>query len=108
MKKEFFELHADFCRTFSNAKRLELLDLLKSGEMTVTELQNKMGITKANASQQLMLMRMKRIAKARREGANVFYSIASKQIAEACGLVQEALAQAMGEEQETKIRRSRR
>lgn len=96
MKKELFEYHADFCKTFSNPKRLEILDLLKQGEMTVTDVQKRMAVTKANASQILALMRLKRILKARREGVNIYYSIANKQIVHACSLMQQALAQLMG------------
>jgi len=50
MKKEtFYELHADFCRTFTNPKRIEILDLLRDGELTVTDIQKKIGIEKAQA-----------------------------------------------------------
>lgn len=49
MKKEILQLHADFCKIFSNATRLEILCLLRSGEMTVSELTEKLGIPKANA-----------------------------------------------------------
>lgn len=108
MKKEFFEYHADFCKTFSNPKRLEILDLLKQGEMTVTDVQKRMAVTKANASQILALMRMKRILKARRDGVNIYYSIANKEIVHACGLMQQALAQLMGEAPEPREHRKRR
>lgn len=95
MKKEVFEFHAEFCKTFSNPKRLEILDLLKSGEMRVSALTEKLGVPKANVSQHLTVMRMMRILKARRDGANIYYRIANTKITQACSLMQAALAQLM-------------
>jgi ArsR family transcriptional regulator len=67
MKKEkFYELHADFCKTFTNPKRIEILDLLRDGELTVTDIQKKIGIEKAHASLMLNFMRMKNVLKTRR------------------------------------------
>ncbi len=95
MKKEVLEFHAEFCKTFSNPKRLWILDLLKSGEMTVSALTEKLGVPKANVSQHLTVMRMLRILKARRDGTNIYYRIANTKITQACSLMQAALAQLM-------------
>lgn len=95
MKNEVLEFYAEFCRTFAHAKRLEILDILKRGEMTVSEMQKEIGASRAYTSQQLTLMRAKGVLKARREGQNIYYSIASEKISHACTLMQEALAQLM-------------
>jgi len=95
-KEELYALHAEFCKTFTNPKRIEILDLLRDGEMTVTEIQNKIGIEKAHASLMLNFMRMKNVLKTRRAGTNVFYSIADDKIAHACVVMQEALAGMIG------------
>lgn len=95
MKKEILEFHAEFCKTFSNPKRLEILDLLKSGEMTVSALTEKLEVPKANVSQHLTVMRMMRILKTRRKGTNIYYRIANTKITQACSLMQAALAQLM-------------
>jgi ArsR family transcriptional regulator len=68
MKKKTIEFHAEFCKTFSSPKRLEILCLLKEGEQSVSDITNKLGLSKANVSQHLSLMRMMGILKARREG----------------------------------------
>ena len=91
MKKEVLEFHAEFCKTLSSPKRLEILCLLKEGEMTVTEISKKIG-QRTSASQHLNVMRMRGILKARRDGTNVYYGIANKQIAQACNHMQRALA----------------
>lgn len=95
MKKEILEFHAEFCKTFSNPKRLEILGLLKSGEMTVSDITEKLGVSKANASQHLTVMRMMRILKTRRDGTKIHYRIANKKLTLACSLMQDALAQLM-------------
>ncbi len=53
MKKKILKLHAEFCKVFSSSTRLEILCLLRSGELTVSEITEKLGIPKANMSQQL-------------------------------------------------------
>ena len=95
MKKEILEFHAEFCKTFSNPKRLEILGLLKFGEMTVSDITEKLGVSKANASQHLTVMRMMRILKTRRDGQKIYYGIANKKLSDACSLMQDALAQLM-------------
>jgi len=95
MRKEMLEFHADFCKTFAHPKRLEILDVLKRGELTFAEIQKKIGASKPYTSQQLSVMRMKGILKTRRDGHSMYYVIASKKISHACTLMQESLAQLM-------------
>jgi DNA-binding transcriptional ArsR family regulator len=96
MRKEILKLHSDFCKIFSNPKRLEILCLLRDGELTVNEITAKLGIPKANTSQHLTLMRMERILTTRREGQNVYYGIANEKICQACSLMQAGLEQLYG------------
>ena len=95
MKKKVVEFHAEFCKTFSSPKRLEILCLLKEGELTVSDITKKLGLSKANVSQHLNLMRMMGILKARRAGVNTYYMFANKRLAQACSLMQDALEQLM-------------
>jgi ArsR family transcriptional regulator len=107
-KEEFYALHADFCKTFTNPKRIEILDLLRGGEMTVSDIQKKIGIEKAHTSLMLNFMRMKNILKMRRAGTNVYYSIADDKIAHACVTMQDALAGMIGKGRKAAIVRERR
>jgi ArsR family transcriptional regulator len=104
MKKEILKLHADFCKIFSNHRRLEILCLLREGELTAGEIKQKMGVSKALASQHLAIMRMERILTTRREGFNVYYGIANEKICQACSLMQEGLEQLYGDAPATKRR----
>jgi ArsR family transcriptional regulator, virulence genes transcriptional regulator len=95
MKKKILEFHAEFCKTFASPKRLEILCLLKEGEQTVSDITKKLGLSKANVSQHLSLMRMMGILKTRREGVSIYYMLANKKLAKACSLMQDALEQLM-------------
>lgn len=95
VKQKILELHSQFCKTFSNPKRLEILCLLREGELSVADLTEKLNIQKANVSQHLKLMRMMKIVKTRREGTMIYYSILNQKLADACGHMQEVLRQLM-------------
>ena len=91
MKKLIFNLQADICRTLGNSKRLEIIEALSEGDLNVTELAERLGIRKANASQHLAALRSKGLIVARREGLNIYYSIANQRIITACGIMREVL-----------------
>jgi len=89
--KEIYEIHANICQCLANPKRLEVINTLRDKEMPVTELADKMGITKANLSQHLAIMRDKGILKSRREGTNIYYSLANPKVIQACDIMREVL-----------------
>ena len=91
MNKDTSEFHAAVCKTFAHLKRLEILNILKMGELTASEITHELGATKANTSQHLALMRMRGILKTRWNGTNVYYRMAHNKLAAACNLMQDAL-----------------
>jgi len=95
--KTLFELQSDVCKTLASPKRIEILDALKSGEKTVSELVEILGVPKANVSQHLAVMRYKGILKSRREGINIYYSVSNPKVIEACILMKEVLMEQMRE-----------
>mgnify|MGYP003881051595 CR=1 FL=1 len=84
-------MQAEICKALANPIRIEVLNLLKSGEKTVTELSNLLGVDQANLSQHLAILRSKRIVEARRVGNSVYYSVANPRIIEACNLLRQIL-----------------
>jgi DNA-binding transcriptional ArsR family regulator len=89
--RRILELHASICGTLAHAKRLEILNLLRSGELSVGQLAGQMGVSVANASQHLAMLRDKRVVVTRREGVNVYYQIGNAKIVQACDLMREVL-----------------
>lgn len=53
--------------------RLSLLDALRDGELTVSQLQDATGAQQASVSRQLAILRGRDIVASRREGLNVYY-----------------------------------
>jgi ArsR family transcriptional regulator len=95
--KTLFELQAEVCKTLASPKRLEIINTLKTGERTVTDLVNILGVSKANVSQHLALMRHKGILSSRREGVNIYYRVANPKVIEACTLMRDVLTEQMKE-----------
>jgi ArsR family transcriptional regulator len=96
----FLEMESEVCKTLASPKRIEILDALKEGEKTVSELARLLGVGKANVSQHLALMRHKGILKWTRKGLNVYYRVSNPKIIAACTLMKEVLL----EQVEQKVR----
>ena len=94
--KQVYKAHAQICQVLSNPIRLEVIDLLRSGEKAVGTLAEEMGVTKANLSQQLAVMRGKGILETRREGQRIYYRLAFPKMLKAYDLLREVLIEKMG------------
>ena len=64
----------------ANAKRLRILCCLVGGEMNVSDLEARVGLAQSPLSQHLSKLRAWDFVKTRREGQQVFYSIASEEV----------------------------
>ena len=91
--RQLYELHASICQTLAHPKRLEVIDRLRAGEMSVTDLAETLEISQPNLSQHLTLMRQKGIVTTRREGLKVYYRLASPKIVKACDLMRQVLVE---------------
>jgi len=98
MEKKLYELQAELCRTLANPKRLEILDILKERqEVSVNHLAESLQIPKANTSQHLAVLRQAGVVVTRRDGTNVYYSLRSTRISEACALTRQILLERIEE-----------
>ncbi|WP_258188352.1 ArsR/SmtB family transcription factor [Candidatus Hakubella thermalkaliphila] len=88
-----YQLQAEICRTLSDPKRLLILNELREGERSVTELARELGLNQANVSQHLALLRQGGLVKSRKDGANIYYSLATPRIIEACDIVHQLLVE---------------
>lgn len=84
-----YENNAEIYKILANSKRLEILNLLREQEMSVEELIKTLGITKANVSQHLALLRHAKLVTVRRDGLNGFYNIIDPRIVEPCRILHE-------------------
>lgn len=91
------KLQADICKIFANDKRLEIIDLLKSREMSNSELMQKTGLSKVTMSQHMNVLKSKGVIVVRREGVQLYYRIANPKIIQACNLMREVLIEQLQE-----------
>jgi DNA-binding transcriptional ArsR family regulator len=85
LENQIYTYHAEMCQVFSHPKRLEVIDLLRDGEMTVSEL------AQNNLSQHLSLMKTRHILLTRKEGNQVYYRIANPNLIQCFEMMQEML-----------------
>ena len=81
-KDSIYEQFSRIGKAVSSPKRLELLDLLCQGERTVDVLAKESGLTVANASQHLQVLRATRLVEAEKMGLFVTYRLADDAVCE--------------------------
>ena len=91
MEDQIYAYHAEMCQVFSHPKRLEVINVLRDGEMTVTELSQKLGLAIGNLSQHLSMMKERRLLLSRKEGNQVFYRIANPKLISCFDMMREML-----------------
>ena len=91
--KELYEIHAEMCKVFSNSTRLEILNLLRNKELSVTELIKKTKLSQANISQHLSIMKSKGIVVSNRNGKNIYYKLTNPKIIKAFDIIRDILAE---------------
>lgn len=79
-KDAIYEQFARLGKAVSAPKRLELLDLLCQGPRTVEALSQQAGISVANASQHLQVLRAARLVDAEKKGLYVEYRLADEAV----------------------------
>jgi len=74
-------------KAVSNERRLLILCHLLSGELSVGEMNEKLGLSQSALSQHLALLRRNKLVKTRKEAQTVFYSMNSKEAEAVIGLM---------------------
>ncbi len=95
LEQELIALHASVCKGLADPKRLLLINALRDGERSVTELCEQTGLAQTNASQHLAILRDKGLVHTRRDGKRVFYELRSTKITAAMDLLREVMADQM-------------
>lgn len=96
--QRIFALHAEVCRTLGHPVRLQIIYLLGEAERTPGELSSLLGVTPANLSQHLAVLRKAGLVAAEREGLKLRYRLASRAIGQACGLMRQVLFERLRQE----------
>lgn len=91
LPSELYQMHASICKTFTAPVRLMIIEQLQTGQKTVSEMEEKLGVRQATLSQHLAVLRGKGIVITERQGQNIFYKISNQKILKACKLMKEVL-----------------
>ena len=91
MEDQIYQYHAEMCQVFSHPKRLEVINVLRDGEMSVTELAQRLGLSVGNLSQHLSMMKERHILLTRKEGNMVYYRIANPKLIRCFDMMREML-----------------
>ncbi len=89
--RERFERQAVICKAFANPIRLEMLDLLGGGEWIVGDLQKQLGISKANMSQHIAVLKSAAVIETRRDGKQFYCALTIPEVKQACDLIHNVL-----------------
>ncbi|MGN0836351.1 MAG: ArsR/SmtB family transcription factor [Akkermansia sp.] len=71
---------ADFFKVFGDSSRLKVLWALHRGELCVTHLAELLRMSAPAVSHQLKILRQSRLVRARRDGKNIYYSLADDHV----------------------------
>ncbi len=65
---------AEFFKALANPLRIRILDELRDGELTVSEIKERLEVEFPHVSQQLAVLRSKNLLTARKQGNNIYYA----------------------------------
>jgi rhodanese-related sulfurtransferase len=81
-KTALFDEFARAAKALASGRRIELLDVLANGERTVEALAGEVGLSVANTSQHLQILRQAGLITGRRHGTSVHYRLAARGVFE--------------------------
>ena len=81
-KTALFDEFARAAKALASGRRIELLDVLANGERTVEALAGEVGLSVANTSQHLQILRRAGLITSRRHGTSVHYRLAAPKVFE--------------------------
>lgn len=80
LKKLLFEQFGKVAKALGSGPRLEIVDFLSQAERTVEDLADLSGLSLANTSQHLQVLRRSGLVEARREGAYSYYRLSGESV----------------------------
>lgn len=89
--QDLYERQAVVCKAFANPTRLHLLDVLARGEAGASDLQERLGISKANLSQHVSILRAAGVVSTRRDGKRLVCQLSSREIKDVCNRLREIM-----------------
>jgi DNA-binding transcriptional ArsR family regulator len=89
--EEVLERQVLICKAFANSTRLHILELLGKHDWSAHDLQQEVGVSKANLSQHVTVLKTAGVIVRRRRGKQVYFSLAMPEVKTACQLIRNVL-----------------
>lgn len=84
---QLLQLVAERFKALAEPARLSILNALRAGEMTVSELMRETGLGQANVSKHLQMLHSLGFVSRRKEGLFVHYRLADESVFQLCDIV---------------------
>lgn len=77
LQADFLNKASTIIKTLGHPQRIQIINLLRNGEQSVSSIQDEIGLSQPVTSQHLALMRSRGILGSRKDGTTHYYSIAN-------------------------------
>lgn len=94
----------DLLKAMANPARLMVLCQIASGEKSVGELEEAVGLSQSGLSQHLAVLRNKNLVTTRRDGQTIFYSLSSQEAAAVMSTLYEVFCRAASKRSSGKLK----
>jgi DNA-binding transcriptional ArsR family regulator len=89
--QSIFAIQAELCRAMGNARRQEIVHLLRQGPMRVGAIAHEMDCAQPTISRHLIALRNAGVVSSQRRADGIYYQIANPKIMSVCDLMREVL-----------------
>jgi len=101
MREKLVTFKAEFFKALANPLRIKILDELRTEELTVSEIRERLDVELPNLSQQLAVLRSKNLVVSRKQGNNIYYSCSDPAVFKLLDVAKEIFNNHLIELQET-------
>lgn len=90
-----YKIKAEFFKTLGHPARIRVLEVLREGEHSVSDLVPEVGLEASHLSQQLAVLRRANLVQTRKEGTSVVYSVSNPMIFELLDVARKILTSSL-------------
>jgi len=76
------QFKAEFFKALGHPLRIHILELLRGGDLSVTQIQSATGASGSSVSQQLAILRLRGLVEAERHGTTIIYRVSAPELFE--------------------------
>ncbi|MGD0691417.1 MAG: metalloregulator ArsR/SmtB family transcription factor [Acidimicrobiales bacterium] len=90
-----YQLKAEFFKTLGHPARIRVLEVLREGERSVSDLVPEVGLEASHLSQQLAVLRRANLVQTRKMGTSVVYSVSNPLVFELLDIARKILTSSL-------------